>query len=154
MTLLPVVAPRPVPLDLAGYAWLDSADGAEPPVVAPGEAARLMLAWKRTGKLDQRYVFFVHLLDPSRRQADGAPTILTQSGHEGGDGRYPTIYWETWTNPAVVLDEQRLEIPPETPPGSYGVWAGAYDKETGQRVELGGPGQTLVHVGDLTVAAP
>jgi hypothetical protein len=52
------------------------------------------------------------------------------------------------------LDEQRLEIPPETPPGSYGVWAGAYDKETGRRVELGGPGQTLVHVGDLTVAAP
>ncbi len=152
MTLLPAVQPRPTPLNLAGYAWLGGdAEGGLSPSVAPAQVARLLLAWQRTGKLDRRYVFFVHLLDPVRKQADGTPAIVTQSGHEGGDGSYPTIYWESWTAPGVVLDEQRLEIPSETPPGTYGVWAGVYDKETGQRVELGGPGQTLVHVDDLVV---
>jgi hypothetical protein len=31
------------------------------------------------------------------------------------------------------------------------VWAGAFDKETGDRIELGGPGQTLKLVGPLVV---
>lgn len=151
---LPRPDPEPAPLSLAGYAWLDGADTdpSQPPTVAPGQTARLMLAWRRTGTLDRRYVLFVHLLDPARPQADGAPSIVAQSGHEGGDGSYPTIYWETWTRPKHVLDEQRLEIPLDTPPGVYGVWAGVYDKETGQRIELAGPGETLVHVGNLTVA--
>lgn len=154
MALLPAVEPRPVPLNLAAYTWLNSEEPSAPPTVTPGETAQLMLAWQRTDTLDRRYVFFVHLLDPIRKQADGTPAIVTQSGHEPGDGRYPTTYWQSWTSPGVVLDEQRLEIPQETPPGRYGVWAGVYDKETGQRVELAGPGQTLVHVGDLTVGMP
>lgn len=141
----------PRPLDLAGYAWLNSLDPSQPPQVAPGQAARLMLAWRRTGALDRRYVVFVHVLDPQRKQADGAPAILTQSGHEPGEGRYPTIYWETWTRPEHVFDLQSLEIPADAPAGVYSVWAGVYDKETGQRIELAGPGQTLVHIGELEV---
>ena len=54
--------------------------------------------------------------------------------------------------PSIVLDEQRLEIPPDTPPGVYYVWAGAFDKETGERIELGGPGKTLRLVSALVVA--
>ena len=118
MALMPTVQPRPVPLNLAAYAWLDSEDTSVPPTVAPGQTARLMLGWQSTDTLDRRYVFFAHLLDPVRTQADGTPAIVTQSGHEAGDGRYPTIYWQSWTSPGIVLDEQRLEIPQETPPGS------------------------------------
>ena len=144
--------PQSKPLSLAAFGWLDSTDVAQPPdAVRAGDAVRLMLAWRRTDKLDRRYVFFVHVLDPVKKQADGAPEIAAQSGHEAGDGRFPTTLWETWTYPPVVLDEQRLEIAPDTAPGTYGVWAGIYDKETGQRVELGGPGETLVHVGELVV---
>ncbi|MGC8782109.1 MAG: hypothetical protein ACP5UQ_14705, partial [Anaerolineae bacterium] len=124
----------------------------DPPQVRAGETARLMLAWHRTGPLDRRYVVFVHLLkDGSPAAANGLPDSVTQSGHEPGDGRFPTIYWETWTRPPIVLDEQRLEIPPETPTGVYYAWAGAYDKATGDRIELGGPGQTLRLVGPLYV---
>jgi hypothetical protein len=47
---------------------LDSSDAARPPVVRAGDAVRLMLAWSRTDKLDRRDVFFVHMLDPVKKQ--------------------------------------------------------------------------------------
>lgn len=151
MTVLTEREPPATPLSLAAYAWLDGAG--DPPQVRAGETARLMLAWRRTGPLDRRYVVFVHLLrDGSPAAANGLPDSITQSGHEPGDGRFPTIHWETWTRPPIVLDEQRLEIPPQTPAGVYYAWAGAYDKATGDRIELGGPGQTLRLVGPLYVA--
>jgi hypothetical protein len=142
--------PRSTPLSLAGYTWLG--EQTDPPQVKPGESARLLLAWRRTAALDDRYVVFVHVLkDGSQAAANGLPGIVAQSGHEPGDGRAPTTLWETWTVPGIVLDEQRLEIPPETSPGVYYAWAGAFNRETGERVELGGPGKTLVLVGPLVV---
>jgi uncharacterized membrane protein len=154
MTLLPLPDPEPTPLSLTGYAWLDSADPAQAPQVAPGDTARLMLAWRRTATLDKRYVVFVHMLDPVRKQADGSPAIVAQSDHEPGGGLFPTIYWETWTYPSHVLDEQRIAIPVDLPPATYSVWAGVYDRETGERIELAGPGQTLLKVGEVVVASP
>ena len=157
ITLTPTVegASSSQPLSLAGYAWLDRENGAQPPAVKPGDSARLLLAWRRTGPLDRRFVFFVHVLqDGTPAAANGLPQIVAQSGHEPGDGRYPTTYWELWTAPPVVLDEQRLDIPSDTPPGGYFVWAGAYDKESGARIELGGPGATLKLVGSLVVNLP
>lgn len=153
--MVPVVEPepRPVPLSLAAYAWLDSPDPSAAPAVLPGGAARLMLAWRRTGTLDRRYVVFVHLLPGCGPEAaNGLPQIVAQSGHEPGDGHAPTTFWETWTNPRIVLDEQRLEIPADAPAGTYCVWAGAFDRETGERVALGRPGRTLALVGPLRVA--
>ncbi len=150
MTPLTESEPPTRPLSLAAYTWLDQADDAA--TVKAGGAARLMLAWRRTGPLNRRYVLFVHLLkDGSPAAANGLPDAVTQSGHEPGDGRFPTIYWETWTRPPIVLDEQRLEIPSDTPPGVYYAWAGAYDKATGDRIELGGSGQTLRLIGPLRV---
>ena len=97
----------------------------------PGDNARLMLGWRRTGPIDRRYVFFLHLLDTQHPNGDGSPRLLAQTDHELGYGRFPTPYWETWTNPHIVLDEHLLEIPPDTPPGTYEVWAGIYDREPG-----------------------
>jgi len=152
MTAVAESDPPPKPLSLAGYAWPDAAGDPQRPSVKAGDAARLMLGWHRTGPLNRRYVVFVHLLkDGSPAAANGLPEAVAQSGHEPGDGRFPTTQWETWTRPPIVLDEQRLEIPPDTPPGVYYVWAGAFDKETGERIELGGPGKTLRLVGPLAV---
>jgi uncharacterized membrane protein len=152
LTPLPPVEPQPKPLELAAYAWLDAAGASAPPAVRAGETARLMLAWRRTGPLDRRYAVFVHLLKEGGPAADnGLPDIVAQSGHEPGQGRFPTTFWETWTRPPIVLDEQQLTIPAETPPGEYYVWAGAYDVETGARVELGGTGKTMRLVGPLVV---
>jgi hypothetical protein len=144
--------PRPHPLSLAAYAWLDGADPKGVPVVRPGETARLLLGWRRTSTLDRRYAMFVHVLPGCGPEAaNGLPQIIAQSGHEPGDGRWPTTFWETWTNPGIVLDEQRIEIPADAEAGTYCVWAGTFDRETGERVELGGPGRTLALVGPLTV---
>ncbi len=129
---MPELDPKPQPLNLAAYGWLDGTDDASPPATAPGQAAHLMLAWERTGHLDRRYVFFVHLLDMRDRGADGSPRIITQSGHEAGDGQFPTTFWETWTNPGIVLDEQILNIPPKTPAGQYQAWGGVYDHDSGR----------------------
>lgn len=153
MTVLDEPEPPPTPLSVAGYTWLG--EQGDPPQVGAGDTARLMLAWRRTAALDARYVLFVHVLkDGSAAAANGLPEIVAQSGHEPGDGHFPTTQWETWTNPGIVLDEQQLEIPAETPPGVYYAWAGAFDRDTGQRIELGGPGKTLALIGPLVVSAP
>jgi uncharacterized membrane protein len=153
--MIPVAEPkpRPHPFSLAAYAWLDGPDPQEAPSVRPGEIARLLLGWRRTSTLDRRYAMFVHVLPGCGPEAaNGLPQIIAQSGHEPGDGRWPTTFWETWTNPGVVLDEQRIEIPVDAEAGTYCAWAGAFDKETGERLELGGPGRTLARVGPVTVA--
>ena len=86
------------PLSLAGYAWPDATGDPQQPSVKAGDAARLMLGWHRTGLLNRRYVVFAHLLkDGSSAAANGLPEAVAQSGHEPGDGRFPTTWWETWT---------------------------------------------------------
>jgi uncharacterized membrane protein len=155
VTLAPVLEPKPAPkpISLAAYAWLDSPVPAEAPVLEPGDRTRLMLGWRQTGKLDRRYVMFVHVLpDCGPAAANGLPQILAQSGHEPEDGQSPTTLWGTWTAPPIVLDEQMLEIPTDAPAGTYCVWAGVADKETGRRLQLGGQDRTLALVGPLTVA--
>nr|MBA3532069.1 hypothetical protein [Ardenticatenales bacterium] len=155
LPLVPLVEPEPLPmpLSLAAYGWLDSPELARSPAVVAGQSARLMLAWRRTGTLDRRYVFFVHLLDPRTLTENGQPMRVAQNDQEPGGGRFPTIHWQSWTQPEIVLDEQRLTLPAELAPGPYEVWVGAYERETGSRVELGGPGQSLVRVGMLEVVA-
>lgn len=152
LTPLPDVQPQPQPLELAAFAWLNTEESADGPAIHAGDTARLILAWRRTGALDKHYAFFVHLLREGGPAADnGLPEILAQSGHEPGEGKFPTTLWSTWTNPRIVLDEQRLSIPAELPPGQYYVWAGAYETESGSRVELGGTGKTMRLVSPLVV---
>lgn len=152
-TLVPFPGPEPdpTPISLEAYGWLDSPDLAQPLLLRPGDETRLMLAWGRNGPIDRRYVFFIHLLDSNRPNSDGSPRRLAQTDHELGYGRFPTPYWETWTNPHIVLDEHILAIPAGTPPGIYEVWAGIYDRETLDRLEVGGPGKTLVSIGKVRV---
>ena len=153
MTPLPESPPSSTPLFPAAYAWLDSPDPSRPPVPTSGQSMRIALAWRRvTGApLEHDYVFFLHLLDPQHPQGDGLPTRLAQNDREAGDGRFPTSLWHTWTNPYMVLDEYNLALPAGLLPGTYELWAGAYDRDTLSRLEIGGPGKTLVKVSDVTV---
>lgn len=144
--------PLSYPLSLAGYLWLDTDGSPDHPTIQAGGTARLVLAWHKTVPLDRRYGLFVHLLsDGSSAATNGSPDALVNVTHEPNNGQFPTTLWDTWTRPSMVLDENRLEIPTDIPPGIYYAWAGVYDVETGQRIELGGPGQTLKLVGPLEV---
>ena len=153
LTSLPEPEAPLTPLTLAAYGWLGSDDPSQAPVLSPGGETSIVLAWHRTtdAPLTQRYVFFLHLLDPDHVDSDGAPLRIAQSDQEAGQGRFPTTEWVTWTRPPVVLDVHTLAIPPSTPPGVYELWAGAYEHDSQDRLEIGGPGQTLVHIGSVTV---
>ena len=152
LTPLDPLESQSTPLDVTAFAWLDGPVEGGTRIARPGETACLMLGWRRTGPLNRRYVLFAHLLRAGGPEAaNGLPDIIAQGAHEPSDGRYPTTFWQTWTAPPVVLDEQQLRIPEGVAPGTYYVWVGAFDKETGDRIELGGPGKTMRLVTTLTV---
>lgn len=150
LTPLPALDPEPSPLAVVAYAWLGQPDPAATPALRPGDTARLLLAWKRTGTLDKSYVLFVHVLNTTDPADENVPRIA-QNDHEPGNGLYPTTLWATWTSPPIVLDEQQFQVPAETPPGRYVVLAGAYDRVSGDRLEIGGTGKTILFVGYVEV---
>lgn len=150
LTPLSALDPEPSPLAVVAYAWLGQPDPAATPTLRAGDTARLLLAWKRTGTLDKSYVLFVHMLNTADPARESAP-LIAQSDHEPGNGRYPTTLWATWSSPPIVLDEQPFQIPADTLPGRYSVLAGAYDRATGARVEIGGSGKSVLFVGYIEV---
>jgi len=106
---------------LVAWGWL-----AGPNVHAGGET-RLVLAWQATRHLNQRYAFFVHLLN---RTGPGA-TLLAQDDRELGGGVYPTTMWDQWGEDKVLADEYTLTIPEGLAPGSYPLTVGVYPQRTG-----------------------
>lgn len=91
----------------------------------PGDSVRLTLFWRCVKSLDRSYSVFTHLVDSQGRlvsQHDGYPQ----------DATCPTARWVPgqW-----VWDEHELAIPREIPPGTYRLFVGMYDFETGQRME-------------------
>lgn len=97
------------------------------PSVRAGQSADLVLAWQATRHLDQRYVFFVHLLD----RADGRVTLIAQDDRELGGGTFPTTLWDEWGAGKLVADAYTLRIPDDLPPGDYDLTAGVYPRNGG-----------------------
>ena len=112
----------------------------------PGDSLRLTLFWRCVKSLDRNYSVFTHLVDSQGRlvsQHDGYPQ----------DATYPTTRWVPgqW-----VWDEHELTIPREIPPGTYRLFVGMYDFETGQRMEaFSGNGERVssdsISLGIITV---
>lgn len=97
-------------------------------------ACSLQLHWQTRTPLDNDYTVFAHLVGEDGRiagQSDGMP--------EGG--AYPTSDWEPGE---IVVDEHRLEIAADAPPGDYQLLVGLYRVETGERLPvLGSDGQPV-----------
>ncbi|MFN2168927.1 MAG: hypothetical protein ACK2U9_22050, partial [Anaerolineae bacterium] len=88
----------------------------------------IILRWVATGYPDADYSIFVHLVpaqDPAQVLAQGdAPPL---------DGRWPTSLW----GPGVQLDDAHtIPLPAGLVPGTYQLWVGLYDPETGTRLPL------------------
>jgi hypothetical protein len=124
-TLPPIASPlradfgEPVRIELHGYEL-------SPPDVAAGETATLKLFWRAATAIDGYYDVFVHLTDASGEiigQADGPP----QSGFR------PTASWRPGE---VIVDERALTVPAELEAGTYRLWVGLYDPDTGARLPL------------------
>jgi hypothetical protein len=101
--------------------------------VQPGQTAEATLYWQATSRLLRSYKTFAHLID-----ANGKVWALHDSIPV--DWSYPT---NTWQPGEVVADRLWLTLPPDIPPGTYALFVGMYDPETGQRLPLRRDGERL-----------
>lgn len=129
-TELPPI-PQPLGVDFGAAAQIRlHGYGLEPPTLTPGARLALTLYWQAQQDVTENLLVFVHLSDAQGEvvtQADGVPvrgTRLTLS----------------WRANEVLLDERALFVPAELPPGTYSLWVGLYDPETGARLAVRGVG--------------
>ena len=94
---------------------------------------RLTSFWQTTQPLSTSLKLFVHLLDPTTgeliAQSDGIPRQWT----------YPTNVWEPGE---VVRDEVELSVA-DVATGTFELWIGWYDPETGARLPVTDGGEVI-----------
>ena len=122
-------------IDLLGYTLLSLADANQ---------FQLDLIWQAQTVPSNDYTVFVHVL-----QADGScAPCLWQQDVMPQQNQYPT---SRWLANEVVTDSYQIQLPPDTPPGSYQLEIGLYIAETGQRLQVEQP---LQPDGDLVYLEP
>ena len=115
----------------------------------PGDTIPVTLYWRALRRLDKDYKAFVHLVDAGMTrqpaQHDGDPNA----------GFSPTT---RWLPGEIVPDTHRLALPDDLAPGLYRLWAGMYDYETVQNLEVVSSQATAVDgrilLGEVEVLAP
>lgn len=91
---------------------------------APGDTISLRLYWQSQTLMDEWYKIFVHLwgaADPAEGER-----IWGQEDVHPCDNSYFTAWWAVGD---VVIDEHRISISPETPPGEYQLLVGLYQDD-------------------------
>ncbi len=120
-----------------------SEGSADLPPYGPGGVYRLTLFWSALAPMPTDYTVFVHV-----RDVDGA--TVAQQDSQPLDGDYPTSHWRV---NETVIDVHNVELPPDLPPGQYGVWVGMYQMETMERLPVEGDiwGENAVPLGTIVV---
>jgi 4-amino-4-deoxy-L-arabinose transferase-like glycosyltransferase len=106
-------------IELLGYS-LENAS------VAPGDGLSFTLYWRAFRDIEHNYTVFVHLVDEGGRvwaQGDGLPS----------GGERPT---SGWIEGEIIVDDRRVTLEQNTPPGLYALKCGMYDATTGARLPL------------------
>lgn len=112
-------------IELLGYTLTPLADP---------DQYQLDLIWQAQTVPSNDYTVFVHLL-----QADGNCTpCVWQQDAMPQQNQYPT---RRWLANEVVTDSYQIQLPPDTPTGSYQLEIGLYIAETGQRLQVQAPNQ-------------
>ncbi len=116
--------------DLEAGSWKLEA-GARNPSLSVAEGTeytiRLTLYWQALHIMGYDYTVFLHLVN-----AEGV-TVAQRDAQPESNGPRPT---STWAAGETVLDEHRLDIPPDTPPGVYRLEMGLYYWETLERLPV------------------
>ena len=92
--------------------------------VSPGEVALFRLYWQAESPVDVSYTVFAHLLS-----RDGA-RVGQDDGKPAG-GTRPTSEWLVGE---TVVDERRIQIDDDAPPGEYRLAVGLYHLASGERL--------------------
>lgn len=94
--------------------------------VLPGESLPLTLWWQPTQRLDEEWIFFVHLLGPEDELAAGIDVVPAL-------GAYPTFVWK----PNELIPTHHLvRIPTRVSPGQYRIEIGWYNVLNGERLKV------------------
>jgi len=132
--------PRPAQATLEDVAVLLASDAHGRPDLGVAEVTLYWLALKENG---QDYKAFVHLLG-----ADGG-VIAQQDGDPVG-GFTPTTRWRPGE---IIADRHVITLPPDLPPGEYGLRAGMYQVDPLRNLTVDPPAaDDRVDVGTLEVA--
>lgn len=94
------------------------------PAARPGDVVSVTLQWESLDRVDEDFTGFVHLVDAGGKD-------VTQDDHLPLNGHYPTRVWDRGT---VVSDPYRLLLPDDLAEGTYKLWGGRYQLQSGQRV--------------------
>jgi 4-amino-4-deoxy-L-arabinose transferase-like glycosyltransferase len=86
----------------------------------------LTLYWQSGGPMAEDGVIFVHLFDQSGQFVLGADS-------KPRNGLYSTQVWQSGEG---VVDEHRVDLPSNLPPGEYTIKVGAYDSATLNRLAV------------------
>lgn len=101
--------------------------------VVPGTELPVVLYWEATEAVTDDLSIFLHLTGP-----DGS--LVWQDDGAASHGERPT--W-SWAPGEAVVDPHTVALPADVPEGAYTLSTGLYDWRTGERVSIGGPGETL-----------
>ncbi len=95
----------------------------------PGDDLPLTLYWQAGGPTDVSYTVFVHLVGPDGQNHG-------QTDHVPSAGTAPTT---SWAPTQVIVDEVRLAVDADAPPGDYRIAVGMYDPSSGGRLPITDP---------------
>lgn len=102
-------------------------------VLQPGDTAALTLYWLAEDVPRENYSVFVHVVGEEEN-------IVTQADRIPVESRRPTRGWRAGE---VLTDSYTLRLPRDIPPGTYGVWAGLFELESGRRPPVSVDGETV-----------
>lgn len=98
-----------------------------PRLAGPGDTVNVRLYWQPVRDAGEDYTSYLHLLS-----SDGA--TIAQSDKLAGGVYYPTSIWKPGE---VLVDQHRITIPEDAPPGPYKLSTGLYKLEAGEVQPLG-----------------
>ncbi|MFB0545714.1 MAG: ArnT family glycosyltransferase [Anaerolineae bacterium] len=121
---------HPLVADLGGEVKLLGYD-LEAETLHPGHTLSLTLYWQAQKKMALDYTAFVHLVGPYNPTTAGP--LWGQHDSQPGGGTYPTTAWEAGE---IVIDDYRVPIQADAPPGEYELEVGLYYLATMERVSV------------------
>ena len=97
----------------------------------PGQVIGTTLYWQVLTPMEEDYTVFTHLLGSYNPLTNGS----LWGGHDTrpGGGTYPTTVWEAGE---IVIDEYRIPIQADAPPGEYQLEVGVYHLATMERLPV------------------
>lgn len=98
------------------------------PKVKAGDTLRLTVAWEVNHMTTAAYKTFVHLHGPPK--VDGS-IVYAQRDAEPCDNSYPS--WQ-WSPGEIIIEDYKVPVPTDVPPGDYVIRLGWYDALTQARL--------------------